>query len=159
MNKLFNFFRVTNIGKLLIIIGIICIVFGIFFFMGYQNNKNYVEIEGKIFKTKLVHDSYTDSDGNYVEASYDIYVRYTVDGKKYEAVLNNMSGFKEGDSITISYNPKNPEQISQSISIFLPIFLLVSGIGSFIGGIITLVSAGNKHKVLKNQNEMFVTSK
>ena len=132
MSKLLE---LKNIIKLLKFVGFILIVCGCYFLWRYQQNKTFIETEAKIYKAEIINDAYVDKKGNVIDATYNIYFRYTVNGKKYEAVLKKISGFKEGDRITISYNPNNPGQISQQINIFVPISLLILGVISIIGGI------------------------
>ena len=132
MSKLFE---LKNIYKLLLFIGLILIICGGIFIWLYQRYKSFTEIDAKIYKTEIVHDAYIDKNGNAIDATYDLYIRYTVDGKKYEAILRKKSGFNEGDRINIFYNPNNPLEISQDINIYIPIGLLILGIISIIIGI------------------------
>ena len=60
-----------------------------------------------IIRSKQALEDYIDKNGNAIDATYDLYIRYTVDGKKYEAILRKKSGFNEGDRINIFYNPNN----------------------------------------------------
>ena len=132
MSKLFE---LKKIWKLLLFIGLILIICGGIFIWLYQRYKSFTEIEAKIYKTEIVHDAYIDKNGNAIDATYDLYIRYTVDGKKYEAILRKKSGFNEGDRINIFYNPNNPLEISQDINIYIPIGLLILGIILIIIGI------------------------
>lgn len=132
MSKLFE---LKKIWKLLLFIGLILIICGGIFIWLYQRYKSFTEIDAKIYKTEIVHDAYIDKNGNAIDATYDLYIRYTVDGKKYEAILRKKSGFNEGDRINIFYNPNNPLEISQDINIYIPIGLLILGIISIIIGI------------------------
>ena len=61
--------------------------------------------------------------------------------------------YKEGDKVTISYNPKKPQQISQPFSIILPTVLLSLGCILLICGILSLIKAFKKIKALKAQDE------
>ena len=132
MSKLFE---LKKIWKLLLFIGLILIICGGIFIWLYQRYKSFTEIDAKIYKAEIVHDAYIDKNGNAIDATYDLYIRYTVDGKKYEAILRKKSGFNEGDRINIFYNPNNPLEISQDINIYIPIGLLILGIISIIIGI------------------------
>ena len=132
MSKLFE---LKKIWKLLVFIGLILIICGGIFIWLYQRYKGFTEIDAKIYKAEIVHDAYIDKNGNAIDATYDLYIRYTVEGKKYEAILRKKSGFNEGDRINIFYNPNNPLEISQDINIYIPIGLLILGIILIIIGI------------------------
>jgi hypothetical protein len=153
MNGIATFFRESKTARFLIPLGIILIIVSILLFIIGNNNKNYIKIESTVSKVELVKEETTDSEGNTEEAIYDIYVKYTVDGKEYDTELGEMSKRKVGDKITIVYNPDNPSEISQPSSIILNICLLVGGIVSLVGGIISSINAVKRYKKMKTQEE------
>lgn len=150
MNKLITFFRESGTARFFIPVGIILIVFGIFVFIVNINNKNYIQVDAIVSKAELVEEAHYDENDNYVEATYNIYVKYIVDNNEYEEELGELSGYKENDNITIYYNPDDPTQITQTKSIIIPIILIALGCASLIGGII---SAKNAIKRIKKMNE------
>ena len=153
MNGIATFFRESKTARFLIPLGIILIIMSILLFVIGNHNKNYIKIESTVSKVELVKEETTDSEGNTEEAIYDIYVKYTVDGKEYDTELGEMPERKVGDKITIVYNPDNPSEISQPSSIILNICLLVGGIVSLVGGIISSINAVKRYKKMKKQEE------
>lgn len=153
MNGITRFFRESMVARFLIPLGLVLIVFSIFAFMNNEKTKNYPKTEAVVSKTELYEDAYTDADGNRVEATYTVYVKYTVDGVEYEEVYGQFSGYKVGDKKTIVYNPSNPKEISDPPSMILAFIILIGGIGAFVGGIISAVRAVKKYKTMKHQEE------
>ena len=153
MNNIATFLRESRVARFLIPLGIILIIFSVFLFINKDQTRNYVKMEAVVSKTELVEEAHTDADGTSVEATYKVYVKYTVDGKEYDEELGELSGYKKGDKITISYNPENPSQISQPVSMIFSIALLCGGIAALVGGIVSIFSAVKKHKELKAQEE------
>ena len=153
MNKLALFMRESGPARALIPIGLILVIFGIIMFVINNKNKDYIEITSTVFNVELVEEAHTDTEGNDVPASYNIMVKYTVDGKEYEATLNNMSKYDVGDKITIYYNPNDPAQITQTKSIIIPIILVGFGAISLVGGVISGVNAIKKYKKMREQEK------
>lgn len=153
MNNIATFFRESRIGRFFIPLGIILIIFSIFLFIIDKQNKDYIETIATVSNVELVEESYTDVDGNLVEATYKVFVKYTVNEKEYNEELGELSGYKKGDKIKIVYNPKDPSQISQPSSIYLAIGMLIAGIASLVGGIISIIIMIKNHKELKEQEK------
>ena len=153
MNKLSAFFRESRAARFLIPAGIMLIVFGVVMFVINSKNQDYIETQATVSKVEVSQEAYTDVDGNYVEATYDVSVKYTVGDDNYEGLLGGMSKYSVGDKIKIYYNPSDPSQITQTKSLILPIALIVGGLASLIGGIVSASSALKKHKDMKNQEE------
>ncbi len=153
MNKLAIFFRESIVARFLIPAGIAFLAFGIVSFIINNKNRNYIEVEGTVSKTELATEAYTDTDGNYVDATYKVYVKYTVDGKEYDNELGELSGYKEGEKIKIYYNPEDPNQITQTISLVFPIIMMIGGIVATTAGIISGINAIKKYKKMKKQEE------
>ena len=101
----------------------------------------------------MLEAAYTDADGNIVDATYSANVKYTVDGKEYEAVLDNVSKYDIGDKVTIYYNPKDPSQVTMSKSLILPIVIIVSGVIAFAGGIVSATKAIKRYKKMNEQEK------
>lgn len=153
MNKIATFFRETSIGRFFIPVGIILIVFSILVFMSVDKSKNYIKTDAVVTKTELYEEAYTDEEGNYNEATYNVFVKYTVDGTEYEEEYGISTGYKKGDKVTIYYNPKNPKQITGSKNVILPIIILSVGIAFLIGGIVSIIRSLKRHKEMKLQEE------
>ena len=153
MNKMAVFFRESKAARFLIPVGITLIIFGILLFVVSKNNKDYIETEATVSKVELYSEESFDVDGNVEPAQYTIYVKYMVDEKEYENELGIMFEMKVGDKVTIVYNPKDPNQISQPSSLLLNIIILVSGVASLLGGIISAVNAVKRQRKLRSQEE------
>ena len=151
MNKVFTFFRESAPARFLIPLGIVLIVFGVIMFTINKENQNYLKTEAVVSKTDLVQESYIDENNNTVEATYKVYVKYTVDGKEYDEELGELSGYEKNQKITIYYDPKDPSKITQTKSLILPIVIIIAGIVSFIGGIMSGLSAIKKYQKMKEQ--------
>ena len=153
MNSLATFYRESKTARFLIPVGIMLIVFGVIVFVINSKNQNYVEVESTVVNVVLAEEEYTDSEGNHFEATYDVTVKYTVDGKEYEGVLNGLSKYTVNDKIKIYYNPKDPSKITQTKSMILPIAFILGGIASLIGGIISAKNAIKRHIKMKEQEK------
>ena len=133
-------------------------VASIFVFMAVDHTKGFVKTEAVVSQMVLYEEAYTDSEENDQPATYRIFVKYTVDGTEYENELGILTGYKIGTKITICYNPSNPNEISQPNNLVLPIAILVAGLASFVGGIVSIVVAVKKHKTLKAQEKEWETN-
>ena len=153
MNKMFTFMRESGPARFLIPTGLILIIFGVIVFVINNNNKDYIKIESTITNVEVYNEAYIDSEGNHVDETYTITVKYTVDGKEYNGTLDNMSKYNIGDKMTIYYNPKDPSQITQTKSMILPIVMIIGGIGAFVGGIISAKNAIARYKKMKGQEK------
>ena len=154
MNKLAIFFRESALARFLLPAGLIFVVFGCVMFFVNKSNSNYTKTEAVVSKTELVEEAHTDSDGDAVEATYKVFVKYTVNGKEYDTELGDLSGeYKVGKAMTIYYNPDDPKQITQTISLVFPLCLMGAGCVMFIGGIISAVNAVKKYKKMHEQEK------
>ena len=151
MNKIIMFFRESIIARFFIPLGIILIVFGVIIFGINKENQNYIKTNAIVSRMDLVRESYIDENHNEVEATYNVYVKYNVDGKEYEEELGELSGYKENQEITIYYNPDDPVKITQTKSLVLPIVMILFGFVSFVGGIISGLNAIKKIKKMSDQ--------
>ena len=156
MNKLFTFMRESQTARFFIPVGLILIIFGIVMLVINMKNQNYIKTDSTVIDVKLTQEAYVDNDGNQVEAEYSATVKYTVDGKDYTDTLDNVGKHDIGDTITIYYNPSDPSQITQTKSIILPIIIIVGGLASLTGGIISAVNAVKRHKKMKEQERSWV---
>jgi len=151
MNKMFTFMRESQTARFFIPAGLILIIFGIVVFVISLSNQNYVKIEATVTNVEETQETNVDDDGTNTTTVYNATVNYTVDGKEYTQTLDNVSKCKIGDKMDIYYNPKDPNQITQTKSIILPIVIIVAGITSLTGGIISAVNAVKRHKNMKEQ--------
>ena len=153
MNKIVTILRESRLARFLIPGSIMVIIFGIAFFTISRKNQDYIKTEATVTKADLEQDSYTDADGNVVEATYVITVQYTVDGKSYESELGGLPKYKEGKKMTIYYDPEDPSQITQTKSLIIPLIIIAAGVAMLAGGIISAANAVKRYKRMKEQEE------
>ena len=152
MNKIFTFARETSLGRALIPIGLILAIFGIITLNITRNSGNYIKTDAVVTRTELNLAERDEEDKG--KDQYDVYVKYTADGKEYEQFFGTFPGYKEGDSIKISYNPDNPEQfIQDGNNTIFSLAFIAAGIIAIIGGIVSLIKAMQKHRRMKLQEE------
>ncbi len=88
---------------LAILAGLVFVGFGVFNLI--QQSK-YIETTAVVSNVDYEYD-YVDE-----ETDVEITVRYTVDGKEYESILNSTStNYKVGDTLKIKYDPKDPSKV------------------------------------------------
>lgn len=141
-------------SKLENLIWIIFAIMGaIFFIIGLLILGNIFNYENKIDTVGTITEisSYRNTHNN---INHEVYVSYTVEGKKYESRLNSYSSsFYKGKEIDIYYEKDNPNKIGvKSLDL---VFLIFPGIGLIfliIGGTGILVKI-NKKKLEKRLKE------
>lgn len=153
MNTLATFFRESRLARFLIPGGLFIIIFGIIMYSINIKNQNYIETESIVSNVVQTAEGYTDTDGEYVQPTYDVTVKYTVNDQEYENVLSNVGEYKVGDKLKIYYDPSDPNQITQTISLVLPIILMAAGGVMLVGGIFSAINAIKKQKALKEQEK------
>lgn len=153
MNKLSTFLRESRTARFLIPMGICLIVFGFIVLAIDKNNKDYIKTEAEVTKTELVEEAYVDANDDVVQASYRIFVKYTVDGKEYETELGILPEIKVGEKVQIAYNPENPAQITQQINPIVTFIIIGGGAVALIAGVLSALKAIDKHKEMKEQEK------
>ncbi len=115
-------------------IGTILVIIGLVMFRNIFNYANKVDTIGTI--TEIA--SYRSTNYN---RNHEVYVSYTVEGKKYKSRLNSyFSNFYEGKEIDIYYDKDNPNKIGMKsldlLFLIFPgiglIFLIIGGTGIFV---------------------------
>ena len=115
-----------------LIIGIACVVIGIAILVSYFNTQKTQTAETTATVVRI--DSEMELDDDNIETRYYTpVVKYSVNGKEYEKQLSNSrttnsTEYKEGQEITIKYNPDNPDELSKK-----------GDKGGLIGGIFFIV--------------------
>ncbi len=113
--------------------GILFIVLG---FVGISQAKNFPEVDAVV--TSVERESTVDSDGTTSE-TVTVFVEYTVDGKEYNEKLDDAnSNVKEGDRISVRYNPEKPDKVTATTKT-AGIVRIVFGIVIALAGIASLV--------------------
>lgn len=153
MNKIITVIRESRVARFLIPAGLMLIVFGIIFFIAVNRSKDYIKTEATVTKVELEQEAYTDGNGDRVEATYTVSVKYTADGKEYESELGGLSEYKVGDKMTVYYNPADPAQITQINNPVIPLIIIAAGIAALAGGIISSINAVKRMKKMKDQEK------
>lgn len=152
MKNLIYWIRETSTGRFFIPLGIILLVMSFLFYQMMDQTKSFKKVEATVTNMVLVTEEHTEGDQT-VDATYDVTVQYTVDGTTYEESYGEHSGLEVGDKIQIVYNPDNPKEIAQPITIVVPVIMAILGLAALGGGIVSIVMAINKKKRLEEQEE------
>lgn len=111
------------------IIGIALIVAGIVWLVSIEGfKKNAIETEGTITRIDIT----TNSED---EDQYSAVVEFTVDGITYTGSVGYTAGMKEGDAVTIYYNPNDPQDFQDNSNsiVAVVVFLGLGAACSFVG--------------------------
>ena len=112
---------------IIIVIGAACIFGGV---KSIKQNKNFTKITAVITQVEMVSTP-TDENEDY---EYETRVKYTVNGKEYEEVLQDSTvEHIEGESIEVAYNPEKPEEVILPSKSSGYIFLAIGGVVTLIG--------------------------
>ncbi len=152
MNKIAKFFRDYAFARFAIPAGLILIVFGYILFGIVNTRKDYPQTTATVTKVELYEEAHWDGDTEQ-EATYQIFVKYTVDGTEYEEELGILPEMKVGQTVKIDYDPKDPHNISQPTGAWLPIAIAALGIVALIAGIVSVVKTRKKNIALKHQEK------
>ena len=153
MKKFIQLMQMTTFGRFLLPAGIILLIFGLVSFGSIKDARNYIQTDAVISKAELYQEAY-DKNGEHHEAEYDVYVKYTVNGRTYESELGILSGVKVGDAMKVYYNPADPSEVVQMRNqAVIPYVALGLGALALIGGIINVMKAVQKLKRLQEQEE------
>ncbi len=153
MNKVFTFLRESSTARFLVPMGLVLIIFGAFLFVVNKNNQDYVETKATVVNVIQTSEAYVDVNGDQVDATYSATIKYTVNQQEYTNTLDNVSKYEVGSKITIYYNPKNPNEITQVKSLILPIAIILAGIAALTGGIVSGVNAVKRYQKMKDQEK------
>ena len=151
MNKIITIIRESALARFLIPAGIILIVFGVVFFGASKRNQHDKQTSAQVTSVTLEEAASTDVNGNRTEATYSLGIRYNVDGKEYENDLSGMSKREEGDRIAIYYDPDDPNMITQTKSLIIPLVIIAAGIGAVVAGIVSGVNVIRRYNRMKAQ--------
>ncbi|MBQ4046287.1 MAG: DUF3592 domain-containing protein [Lachnospiraceae bacterium] len=153
MNNFATIMRESRLARFLLPAGLMLIVFGVIFFFINKQNQDYLETESTVTKIEIEEEASVDEKGNNVDASYKATVKYTVDGKEYQAELSGVSRFDEGDKVKIYYDPADPSQVTMSKSLIIPLVIIAAGIAFFVAGIISGMNAIKRYRRMRNQEK------
>ncbi len=139
-NRFARLMRDSGPARFFVPLGIILIVLGIIL-MSF-NTDDYVETAGKV--TSVAAD--TDSEDKTV---YDIGFTYTVEGREYTGNYEDLpEQYSAGDEIKVYYDPKNPENITNSKTGLLPLIMIGAGALALVYGVLKTVKAFRRSREL-----------
>ncbi len=105
-----------------------------------KKQKSYLPTDAVISKIEEHYDASAAEDGS--QYSYDVTVRYRVDGKEYEGPLGyHQDGYEEGQTVAIRYNPEDPGKIVTASKGFA-IYLVIIGPLLLVGAVINILRHG-----------------
>ena len=154
MNKVATFFRDFILTSFLVPVGIFMIVFSLLVFPSVDRIQNFIKTDAIVTKTELEEEEYFDvTTETHYEATYRVWVKYIVDDIEYEEEYGIYTQYKEGDTVTICYNPDDPTDIAQPNGYVIPTIILVVGIGAIIGGVANIFVVMSKRRKLQEQEQ------
>lgn len=152
MNRIAKFFRDYSLARFLLPLGLILIVVSVFMFRTSSIRSGYPQTDAVVSRTELAEpEHYEGSDRK--EATYQIFVKYTVDGQEYEEDFGIHPEMKIGTTVRIDYNPADPHDISSPIGAWLPIVFAAGGAAALVGCVVSIVNTRKKNLKLKAQEE------
>ena len=152
LSRIAKFQRDYALARILIPAGLFLIVFGCFFLNTATTRKGYPRTDAIVTRSELYEEEHYEGD-TLQEATFRIFVKYTVDGREYEGEYGIRPELKPGTAVRIDYNPDNPKDISQPVGLWLPAGQILGGAAALIAGILSMVNTLKKNRKLKEQEE------
>ena len=152
LNKFAKFNRAFSLALFMLPAAVILIVFGCLSIGPVAKRLNYPQTEATVTKAELYEEAYYDGNTHH-DATYTIFVKYTLNGQEYEEEYGVFPKMNEGDKVTINYNPDDYRDIGQPHSMLLPYGIIAAGVAALAVGVVSVIRAINKSKALKQQEE------
>ena len=156
MNRLAAFYRSYGAIPFFLPFGLILIVFGFMMFRSADITKDYLKTEAVVTRTELFEEEHYDGDTHH-DATYTVFVKYTVDGQEYEEEFGIFSGYKEGEKVQIVYNPANPREISSPGSFVIPVIMMAAGVLVLVITVLYTIRTAKKNAALKSQEKEWIS--
>ena len=153
LNKFAKFNRAFSLALFMLPAAVILIVFGCLSIGPVAKRLNYPQTEATVTKAELYEEAYYDSNDTHHDATYTIFVKYTLNGQEYEEEYGVFPKMNEGDQVTINYNPDDYHDIGQPHSMLLPYGIIAAGVAALAVGVVSAIRTRNKNKALKQQEE------
>ena len=152
LNKYAKLNRDFSLALFMLPAAVILIVFGCLSIGPVAKRLNYPQTEATVTKAELYEEAYYDGNTHH-DATYTIFVKYTLNGQEYEEEYGVFPKMNEGDKVTINYNPDDYRDIGQPHSMLLPYGIIAAGVAALAVGVVSVIRAINKSKALKKQEE------
>lgn len=154
MNRMAQFFRDYTFAGFILPVGLILIIFGCVIYGPVFTRQDYPQTDGVVTHIELYEDAYYDrATETHHDATYRIFVKYSVEGKEYEEEYGIFPEMKVGASVKIAFNPNDPHDISQPNTVLLPIGFIAGGAVSLAAGFISVVKTKEKNKRMQQQED------
>lgn len=99
--------------------------------MNLKQMKTFVEVPAVVSRIEIT-DTYDPDTGSGQDVT--IYVQYRVAGQAYEEPLSfTRTNLKEGDEITVRYNPNNPKEVSGASKGGAALYFAIGGLFALAG--------------------------
>ena len=152
MNRIAKFFRDYALVRFLFPLGIVLIIFGIVLAGIVNRRSTYPKVDATVTRADLYEEEHYEGE-TFVDATYRVFVKYTVNGTEYEEELGIIPEIKPGTTVKLDYNPKDPTDISQPTSPVIPIVMIAGGAAALVGGVVSVILTRKKNKALKEQEK------
>ena len=152
LNKFAKFNLDYSLALFTLPAALILIVFGCLSIGPVARRLNYPQTEATVTRAELYEEAYSDGETRH-DATYTIFVKYTVDGQEYEEEYGVFPKMNAGEKVTINYNPHDYHDIGQPNSMLLPYGMIAAGVAALAVGVVSVIRARNKNKALKQQEE------
>ena len=152
MNRIAKFFRDYAFARFFLPVGVFLIVFGVSVFGIVNTRKNYPQANAVVSRCELYEEEHFEGDDR-KEATYQVFVKYNIDGKEYESEYGIVPEMEIGTIVRIDYNPDNPSDISQPTGFLLPLGMIAGGIAALAAGLVSIFITRKKNEELRRQEE------
>lgn len=154
LNRIAKLFRDYAFARFALPAALILIIFGCVIYGPVLARQDYPQTDAVVTRTELYEDAYYDSaTETHHDATYRIFVQYSLNGQTYEEEYGIFPEMKVGAKVKIAYNPSDPRDISQPNTVLLPIGIIAGGVVFLAAGVISIMITKNKNKKLKKQEE------
>ena len=150
MNRFAKWMSDYALARFFLPAGLFLLIFGIVLNGIVNDRKSYPQTDAVVTRLELYEPEHTEDDTHY-DATYQIFVRYTVDGKEYETELGILTEMEVGSAVRIDYNPDDPTDIGQPTGVALPIGVMAAGAVFLAVGVVSAVRTAKKNRQLKQQ--------
>lgn len=154
LNKIAKFLSDYVFATFALPVGLILIIFGYVIYGPVLTRQDYPQTDAVVSRTELYEDAYYDSASEtHHDATYRIFVKYSLNGEEYEEEYGIFPEMKVGANVKIAYNPDDPRDISQPNTVLLPIGIIAGGTVCLAAGVVSVVKTRKKNEKLKKQEE------
>ena len=152
MNRIAQFFRDYSFAGFFLPLGLILIVVGGFMLHVANTRQSYPQAVAVVSRTELDEEAHYEGN-EWKNATYRIFVKYSVDGTEYEEELGVFPEMNIGATMRIDYNPSDPTDISQPVAPWMPIAFFGGGAAALVAAGVSIVRTRKKNQRLKAQEE------